>query len=499
MSQSSGDFANDALDPVKIRDDVAPAAELRDHQRQRALRMLQAGLAGSLTLGLVCLLTPVFRPLDLRPKDLSSINGDSVIFFTDPPGAKVSTESLNSQGNALGASGQDPIPRLQITRDPRTGEEKDNVLVFFNLPGYAPTRQAVTPLELTGKIWPTSTQPPLRLTPVSPWVYVTDYMRRFRPWLFGGLCLSAFLTLALGLALGLRYRWLAARERVRRNERARDNLTGLSVLGYEIVERLGSGATSLVYRGFSERDFQTERAVRFSRMAQVSSQDTDTFRREVGVYQKIDHPNVVKAYDFQRFDNTFVIVMELIEGQSMENLFGEGRPLPVEKALPVFTSIAAGLDHAHARGVVHRDLKPANVMIRRDGSPVVVDFGMATDLNVTKITQTGIIKGTLAYIAPEQIANPNAIGPPTDQFAFGIMLYEALSGKLAYQAEDPSRLIMDRMNGQAIPFGEAAPDFPEDVAASIMRMIAADPQQRFPTIGEGMEILSKTLKKECKS
>jgi hypothetical protein len=459
---------------------------------------MQVGLAVAVVVCLVCLLVPLFRPLDLRTKDVSLLNADEVILYTDPPGATISVESLNSRGHALGSTGKDPIPVLDLTKDPsRPGQEKDVVFLFLDKPGYAPIRQTIRPMELKGKMWPQQHQPPLRLTPENPWVYLIDYLLRYRRWLFVGFCMAASGAIGLSLALVSRYRWLSKRDRLRQDEKSRDNLAGISVLGYEIVERIGSGATSLVYRGVSERDFLTERAVRFSRLADITSKEIDSFRREVGVYQKIDHPNIVKAFDFQRFENTFVIVMELIEGRSMDTLFGDDRPLSIDTLLPLFTRIADGLDHAHAQGIVHRDLKPANVMIRNDGSPAVVDFGMATDLNVTKITQTGIIKGTLAYIAPEQITSPKGVGPPADQFAFGMMLYEALSGKLAYNADDPSRLLTERLSGQAIPFSQAAPQFSEQVASAVMTMIAADPQERFATISEGMALVSQALQKEC--
>lgn len=488
MSTSVQDRNDDPLDPVRIRQDIWPAAEAAEAARSSKGRRLKTGLTASLLVTGICLLTPVFKPLDVRPEKPPAINSDEVILYTDPPGATVALSSLTASGNGVGATGKDPIPLSQLVSDPNEpGKQLDSRVLYLSKPGYVPQQQVVTPLDLSGGAWPQKNQRPVRLMPENPAVFVTSYLKEYRPGFFWGLCLGAVASAGLAAVMGIQARWSARRERVRQAEKSHDNLTGVSVLGHEIVSRLGSGATSLVYRGLLEQDLATERAVRFTRLADVTDKDVDSFRRETGLYQKMSHDNIVKAYDFQRFDNTFVTVMELIEGSSLEKEFGPGRPLATDRLLPMFSAIAQGLDYAHSKGVIHRDLKPANVMVRLDGSPVLVDFGMATDLNVTKITQTGVIKGTLAYISPEQISGASKVGAPADQFAFGMMLYEALSGEIPNDADDPSRLLMERIYGTMKPLAEAAPNLPEGAVAAVTRMVAVKAEDRYPAISEGME------------
>lgn len=494
MSTSVQERSDDPLDPVRIRQDVWPAAEAAEQARFSKERRLKAGLTVAALLTGACLLTPVFKPLDVRPDKAPSINSDEVILFTDPPGATVALASLTAGGNGVGSTGRDPIPLGQLVSDPNEpGKQLDSRVLYLSKPGYVPQQQVVTPLDLSGGIWPQKNQRPVRLMPENPAVFVLDYLRNYRPGFFWGLCLGAAAGAALAALMVAQARWTARREKVRQGEKSHDNLTGISVLGYEIVSRLGSGATSLVYRGLLERDLETERAVRFTRLAEVTDKDVESFRRETGLYQKMSHDHIVRAYDFERFDNTFVTVMELIEGSSLEKEFGPGRPMARERLVPVFSAIAEGLDYAHSKGVIHRDLKPANVMLRLDGSPVLVDFGMATDLNVTKITQTGVIKGTLAYISPEQISGASKVGAPADQFAFGMMLYEALSGASPNDAEDPSRLLMERIYGTMKPLADVAPNLPAGVVAAVTRMVAVKAEDRFPTIGEGMAEVQRAL------
>ena len=108
-------------------------------------------------------------------------------------------------------------------------------------------------------------------------------------------------------------------------------------------------------------------------------------RREIGVHQKLDHPNIIKFYEAQAFAKTFVMVMELIEGGDLKAFLSKKAPLSPAVAIPIFEKIANALDYAHSTGVTHRDLKPANVMMRTDGTPVIIDFGMAADVSAAKI------------------------------------------------------------------------------------------------------------------
>lgn len=491
---SQDDNANPDLDPVKIRADIYPHVQAATGTQDRQGRIYSIGLVSSLLVAFACLVAPLFISVDPRSQ-VGPVNPDEVVIYTDPPGSSVKLDSINSQGASLGATGS-PIPVSQFFRNPKDPSQPlTSVVIRLSKDGYVTVQYTVTPMDLGAGIWPQKHQPMLRLRPANPLVLLTDYFPRYRPRLFTGLCLGACLGVVFGLLLHRYNRLRSLQESVRQRERDRDNLAGLSVLGHHTIERVGSGANSLVYLGVSEADWKTERALRFTRRAQITKRDEESFNREIGVLQKLDHPNIVKVFDSRQYGNTFAMVMEFIQGDDMKEMFRHA-PLAPASILPIMTKIAAALDHAHQLGVVHRDLKPANIMLGKEQDPVIVDFGLAADKDVAGLTQTGDIKGTVSYMAPEQISGKSGdIGPAADQFAFGLILYEALSGAHAYDsAGDPIMALMNRINMPGIPFSEVATHAPPQVAEVIMKMISRQPEERFDSVSEGMAALNKAMK-----
>ena len=486
----------DALDPLKIRADIAPQVPPRSLSQQTGTRLRWALACSALTV-LVSLATPAFLPLDLRSRP-SKTNSDEVIIFTDPPGAKLLTSSLNSQGELLGFSGEPLNIRKLFEDKANPSHPRDSTSLFIKKDGYTLVQQTLTPIDLGAGVWPQKQQPILRLSSETPLIFFTDYLANYRPFLFWGVCLGTLFSAGFALALWRHNAQLAKQEKIRQSAKSEDPLTGLSILGYEVLNRMGKGATSYIYKGVWEKDWATIRALRFTRLPEVSTKEIQERRREIGVHQKLDHPNIVKFFEAQAFENTFVMVMELIEGGDLKNLLEHHAPLSPSRALPIFEKIADALDFAHSQGVTHRDLKPANVMLHKDDTPVVIDFGMAADASVAKITQTGNVKGTLAYISPEQLmGSASHVEPKVDQFAFGLMLYEALSGASAYNIEERSmnEVINDRFNPNGVtPLASAAPKTPQDVSDSLMKMIAYDSSERYSTISEGLEALRSAFR-----
>ncbi len=218
------------------------------------------------------------------------------------------------------------------------------------------------------------------------------------------------------------------------------------------------------------------------------------FEREAQLLASLNHPNIASIYGLEEANGVRALVMELVEGPTLAERIASG-PLPLEETLRIASQIAHGLEAAHERAVIHRDLKPANVKLTKDGDVKILDFGLAKALEVepppveeshsptlTRATQVGVLLGTAAYMSPEQ-----AKGKPADRradvWAFGVVLYEMLTGKRAFAGEDVSETLAHVLTKEpdwsALPSG-----FRASVRALLARCLTKDPKKRLQAIGE---------------
>ena len=212
---------------------------------------------------------------------------------------------------------------------------------------------------------------------------------------------------------------------------------------YEIFALIGAGGMGEVYRA---RDTKLGRDVALKVLPESFSRDPERmarFEREAHVLASLNHPNIATVYGFE----AGAIGMELVEGPTLAERIG-GRPMQLDEALPIAKQIAEGLEYAHEKGVVHRDLKPANVKLTADGNVRILDFGLAKALEspvpvgnpsisptlVLSATQAGVILGTAAYMAPEQVMR-NETSPRSDLFSLGVMLHEMIAGERPFAGE----------------------------------------------------------------
>jgi eukaryotic-like serine/threonine-protein kinase len=183
------------------------------------------------------------------------------------------------------------------------------------------------------------------------------------------------------------------------------------------------------------RDAELDRRVAIKRLYATYVAD-DVFRerffREARVAARLSHPNLVAVYDVGEEDGAPYIVMEYVEGEDVAELMAREGPLPAERAVALLLQVCAGLEHAHAAGLVHRDIKPQNLLVRRDGVVKIADFGIARALEGTQLTQAGTVLGTAAYLAPEQAAG-ELVGAAADIYSLGAVAYELLSGRTPYE------------------------------------------------------------------
>ena len=270
-------------------------------------------------------------------------------------------------------------------------------------------------------------------------------------------------------------------------------LVGTTIAHFEIFEHLGSGGMGAVY---AARDTRLGRVVALKMLPDTVAKDPthlSRFKREARALAAVNHPNIATIYGIEDEDpSTRFLVLERVDGESLAERIRRG-PIPLEDALQISRSIALALKAAHDTGIVHRDLKPGNVMLSATGVVKVLDFGIARltrgsspldrpdDTTRTALTEAGVVMGTPAYMSPEQIraAEQDA---RTDVFAFGCVLYEALSGVAAFQgatsAEVMGSILFSEPNWLALPTTA-----PLAVQEFLRRCLEKDPNRRLPDMG----------------
>ena len=205
------------------------------------------------------------------------------------------------------------------------------------------------------------------------------------------------------------------------------------------------------------------------------------FRREARSAAALNHPNVVAVYYWGRAeDGTYYMSMEHVPGGNLKDRVRAGGPLGAEAAVGMALQVADALGFAHKRGVIHRDVKPHNILLTEAGHVKVADFGIARAANATTTSRTGPIMGTAGYLSPEQ-ATGGLVGPHSDLYSLGVVLFEALTGELLYRAEDPVALAMQHVNERPRSPREVNPEVPEPLDALTLKLLAKDPEDRYPS------------------
>ena len=248
---------------------------------------------------------------------------------------------------------------------------------------------------------------------------------------------------------------------------------------YDVEERVGEGAMGVVYRAL---DPVLKRRVAIKVMSEAFAQNVDLrerFLREAQAAGSLQHPNVITIYDFGEVDGHLYIAMEFVEGQDVAELLAHQVPLALTHKLDIAIGVLQGLAFAHKRGIIHRDIKPANIRVDGEGNARIMDFGVA-HLSSSDMTRTGVMIGTPSYMAPEQITG-GEIGPQTDIFSAGAVLYELLTGTRPF-AGGPLQAVMYRVLSEPpLPLEVAVPGLPPRLNEIVMRALAKDPEDRYTT------------------
>ncbi len=266
---------------------------------------------------------------------------------------------------------------------------------------------------------------------------------------------------------------------------------------YRIVKVLGQGAMGTVYLA---EDTQLKRQVALKTPhfdADPSGELLERLYREARAAATLRHPNICPVHDVGEIDGTHYISMAYIEGHPLSAFVRSSKPQPERQTLIVVRKLAQALQEAHEHKIVHRDLKPANIMVDKRGEPLIMDFGLARHTRPdddARLTHSGTLVGTPAYMAPEQVdADPAKIGPLTDEYSLGVILYELITGQL------PFRGSMMAVLGQIVtkeptPPSQLRPALDPRIEAACLKMMAKNPSDRFPSLTAVADELASILK-----
>ena len=251
---------------------------------------------------------------------------------------------------------------------------------------------------------------------------------------------------------------------------------------YELLRRLAQGGMASVYLA---KDTQLDRHVAVKMLHPQFAADptfAERLRREAHAAAGLSHPNIVGVYDWGRQGERYFIVMEYVAGHSLAEIIAARGALGPQAAAAVAFEVAAALAFAHRAGIVHRDVKPQNVLLNSDGHVKVADFGIATMMGASPsagLTETGTVVGTAAYLSPEQ-ARGEQTDARSDLYSLGVVLYEMLAGRPPFQGETPVAVAYQHVQDPPEPLSRIAPGVPQALGSITMRLLAKDPQDRYP-------------------
>ncbi len=251
---------------------------------------------------------------------------------------------------------------------------------------------------------------------------------------------------------------------------------------YYLEAELGRGGMGIVYRA---RDtlLQRDVAVKVLWASALGSQGRARLLREAQAAASLNHPNIINIYDAGDANNVPYIVMELLDGESLY----EHRPQDLETTLDILRQICDALDHAHARGIIHRDLKPENIIVTSQGVAKLTDFGLSRSVT-GRISQEGVIVGTVYYLAPEQALRQD-IDHRADLYALGVLMYEMIAGRLPFTAEEPLGVISQHLNAPVVPPSTYNPNIPPVLERLILRLLSKAPEDRPNSAAQVRQVL----------
>lgn len=276
-----------------------------------------------------------------------------------------------------------------------------------------------------------------------------------------------------------------------------NNKSGGFLVGrYVILDRIGAGSMGRVYKAHHQ---MMDRLVAIKIIAPeivTNEKVVARFQREMKLVGRLDHPNVIRAFDADQVNRLLYIVMEYVQGASLADLLRKGTFRPLDMAI-YGAQAALGLAHAHSQGIVHRDVKPSNLLLTDDRQIKVLDLGlgalMEADNSTSFATADGIAVGTVDYMSPEQACGREVDGR-SDLFSLGCSMYHLISGRLPYPGESAIERMGKRISGRPVPITDVLPEVPGGLVRVLDKLLAHKPQDRFQTAGDAAEALQALVR-----
>ena len=270
---------------------------------------------------------------------------------------------------------------------------------------------------------------------------------------------------------------------------------------YEVVKLIGRGGMGTIYKA---RDSVLERSVALKVVSslEVTPELRVRFFREAQACARLSHPNIVTIHDMGEDGGRLFIVMELLEGEELRQLIARRAPLELEEKLTLLRQLCDGLSFAHQKGIVHRDIKPANIFLLKNGRVKILDFGIAQIAAVATqgdLTRTGMIMGTLRYMAPEQVRG--RADHRSDIFSVAAVAYELLGGRPPFTGQDPLQILEQLRTEVPPPLAEIEPDLPPELSTIVERGMQKEPDKRFADLGQmaqELELVRRKVADEAK-
>jgi tRNA A-37 threonylcarbamoyl transferase component Bud32 len=268
---------------------------------------------------------------------------------------------------------------------------------------------------------------------------------------------------------------------------------------YRILNLVGQGGMATVYRAYHAR---LNRYVALKMIHQQYLNDAQfiaRFEREAQLVARLEHPNILPVYDYDEYEGKPYLVMKYIEGMSLKEALAEG-PLELPDIVLVMKAISSALDFAHQQGVLHRDIKPSNIMLDQQITPYLADFGLARTVqdSGSSLSQ-GMLIGTPAYMSPEQATGKRELDARSDLYSLGVVLYELVVGRLPFDSDTTYSMLHDHVSTAPFMPTTFNPNLPPGVEGTLLRALAKDPEDRFPTATAMLTSLEDGLRQSAAS
>ena len=268
-------------------------------------------------------------------------------------------------------------------------------------------------------------------------------------------------------------------------------MVGQNVGKYRVLDKIGRGGMGTVYKAVDET-LHREVAIKVLNAELNDPEVAKRFRSEAITVARLSHPGIATIYELFEHDSQWLMVMEFVRGETLENMIARMGALSAQRAAEFCMQALAALAHAHSMGVVHRDLKPANLMVTENGTIKVMDFGIARVTGGEHLTNAGFMMGTPSYMAPEQVRGGD-IDARTDLYSMGVVFYRLCTGKLPFKGDTAFAIVQSQVNDTPTPVATVRPDLPTWVEEVITRSLAKAPMDRFQSAAEFHEGFARCL------